>query len=549
MNKSSMMALFITLLFHIFTSTQASALTPDQVFAKVKDSVIIVKTFDVKGNEISQGSGVSLPSGKIATNCHVVKEDLFYQVGQNKHFVKASLYAEDRDKDICLLNVEEAIGKPVELGESTRLKVGVPVYSVGAPKGLELSLSNGIVSQLRGEPPPLIQTTAGISPGSSGGGLFDEDGKLVGLTTLYIEGGQSLNFAIPVEWIRDIKSNQEKIRLNTKNIKTIGKENNKNNEDKTDRKILTDFILNEDWHGMLNYCLTWTKREPDNASAWDHLGGAYIGLKQYKDALNSSRKSLSINPKERGAMGNIGYCYLELGRYQDAIEVFKQVLKIEPKITYTYNWFLLGKGYEKLERYSDAVDAYLQQLKIAPKDERTLLHLGNSYYNLTRYDDALEAYRQIVKINDENNEVWFKIGVTCDALERHNDAIGAWRQVLKITPDDPYAWANLAHSYMALTRNSDAIDAYLQSITIKPDNIEVLFPLGLLYKISKRYPESINTWYQVLKYDPNNTSALLNLGLTYLDTGDTASTLDVVKRLRKIDPSKAEELFNILITR
>ena len=140
MGKLSMMTLFIIFILHTSASVQASALTPDQVFAKVKDSVIIVKTFDAKGNAISQGSGVSLPSGKIFFIFHVVKENLFYQVGQNKRFVKASLYAEDRDKDICLLNVEEAIGKPVEIGESTRLKVGVPVYSVGAPKGLELSL-------------------------------------------------------------------------------------------------------------------------------------------------------------------------------------------------------------------------------------------------------------------------------------------------------------------------------------------------------------------------------------------------------------------------
>ena len=67
--------------------------------------------------------------------------------------------------------------------QAADLKVGDPVYAVGAPLGLELSLSEGIVAQLRGGPPPLIQTTAAISPGSSGGGLFDRDGRLVGLTT------------------------------------------------------------------------------------------------------------------------------------------------------------------------------------------------------------------------------------------------------------------------------------------------------------------------------------------------------------------------------
>ena len=130
--------------------------------------------------------------------------------GANSLF-RATLYAEDGDKDICLLDAKGITGKPAQLGKAASLKVGDPVYAVGAPKGLELSLSDGIVAQLRGGPPPLIQTTAAISPGSSGGGLFDGEGRLVGLTTLYIEGGQSLNFAMPVEWIGEIKPGRKPV--------------------------------------------------------------------------------------------------------------------------------------------------------------------------------------------------------------------------------------------------------------------------------------------------------------------------------------------------
>ena len=65
--------------------------------------------------------------------------------------------------------------------------MGEPVYAVGAPQGLELSLSEGIVSQLRGGPPPLIQTTVAISEGSSGGGLFNAEAELVGITTFYLK--------------------------------------------------------------------------------------------------------------------------------------------------------------------------------------------------------------------------------------------------------------------------------------------------------------------------------------------------------------------------
>ena len=212
MNIPSVLKLIVAVFFLATLPAQVHALTPDQVFDKVKDSIVVVKTLDAQGKVKGQGSGVLLPSGKIATNCHVVEGGASYQVGRGKQLVRATLYAEDGDKDICLLDAKGITGKPAQLGKAASLKVGVPVYAVGAPKGLELSLSDGIVAQLRGGPPPLIQTTAAISPGSSGGGLFDGEGRLVGLTTLYIEGGQSLNFAMPVEWIGEVKPGRKRCR-------------------------------------------------------------------------------------------------------------------------------------------------------------------------------------------------------------------------------------------------------------------------------------------------------------------------------------------------
>ncbi len=172
----SVLSLIVAVFFLSILPAQVHALTPGQVFDKVKDSVVVVKTLDSQGKVKGQGSGVLLPSGKIATNCHVVENGASYQVGRGKHLVPATLFAEDGDKDICLLNAKGITGKPAQLGKAAGLKVGDPVYSVGAPKGLELSLSDGIVAQLRGGPPPFIQTTAAISPGSSGGGLFDKEG-------------------------------------------------------------------------------------------------------------------------------------------------------------------------------------------------------------------------------------------------------------------------------------------------------------------------------------------------------------------------------------
>jgi len=188
----------------------ALALTASQVYEQVKDSVVVVKSYNQQGKPVGLGSGVRLPSGDVITNYHMVKAGVRYTVGRGKKVTPATLKGADEDKDLCLLTAPGLTAKPVRLGRAAWLKVGEPVYAVGAPQGLELSLSEGVVSQLRGGPPPLIQTTVAISQGSSGGGLFNAEGELVGITTFYLKDGQSLNFALPVEWIGQVA--RKKIR-------------------------------------------------------------------------------------------------------------------------------------------------------------------------------------------------------------------------------------------------------------------------------------------------------------------------------------------------
>ena len=115
------------------------------------------------------------------------------------------LKASDPAKDRCLLEVADAKLVPVAgVRPYVDLKVGESVYTLGTPSGLDLTLGNGILSALReDEGMRYVQTTAPISPGSSGGGLFDARGNLVGITTLVFVGkerlNQSLNFAIAAE--------------------------------------------------------------------------------------------------------------------------------------------------------------------------------------------------------------------------------------------------------------------------------------------------------------------------------------------------------------
>ena len=327
MNFSSVLKLIVAVFFLSILPVLGYALTPDQVFDQVKDSIVVVKTLDAQGKVKGQGSGVLLPSGKIATNCHVVEGGDSYRVGRGQELVRATLLAKDADKDICLLEAKGITGKPAQLGKAAGLKVGDPVYAVGAPAGLELSLSDGIVAQLRGGSPPMIQTTAAISLGSSGGGLFDGEGRLVGLTTLYLEGGQNLNFAMPVEWIGEDKPGRKP---------AAGKGSW---SEWKKRAIALEQI--KDWQGLLDWCLKWTRSEPENARAWEDLGYAHHNLKRYNDAIEAYRQAIRINPELAAAWSNLGYAYVRSGNRTAALEAEQKLRRLDrQKADMLSNWIV-----------------------------------------------------------------------------------------------------------------------------------------------------------------------------------------------------------------
>lgn len=382
--------------FLLSISISAHALTPGQVFNKVKDAVVVVKALGVQGEHTGQGSGVFISPNKVATNCHVVKGGASYKVGQGKHLVPATLYAGDGDKDICILTVKGIKGKSLQIGKAANLKVGDPVYAVGAPRGLELSLSDGIVAQLRGGPPPLIQTTAAISPGSSGGGLFDKEGRLVGLTTLYIEGGQSLNFAMPVEWIGAVKPGRKFIAAGITDTEWM--------------KRAVALEQREDWQGMRDWSQKWTESKPEEAFAWFCLGNAYIGLNRHNEAITAFRQTIRIDPQDAGAWNNLGAIYIKLNRDYEAIDATRQAIRIDPENA--INWYNLGLAYNRLSRYHETIDAMQQAIRIDPAHALAWNNLAIAYHLTGNQIAALNALRELQRLDPERANKLFNMMVS-----------------------------------------------------------------------------------------------------------------------------------------
>jgi serine protease Do len=197
-----------TLLFALLAlaALRAHALTPEELFTRIAPSIWFVYGVDPSDRRLSQGSGVVIGPQRVITNCHVVQGASTVFLRKENVLYVAKVEHRDTQRDLCQLQVANLSAPPVELGSSKDLKVGQKVFALGNPKGLEVTLSDGLVSALRGPDgkDPIIQTTAPISQGSSGGGLFSDKGKLVGITTAQDRSGQNLNFAMPADWISEI---------------------------------------------------------------------------------------------------------------------------------------------------------------------------------------------------------------------------------------------------------------------------------------------------------------------------------------------------------
>lgn len=181
-------------------STSQGKLSARQVARRTGPSVVLLVTADEGGNPIALGSGFFIQSNVIATAYHVIKDapQIYAKiVGRRERHKIVVIGSSDEQSDLVLLRIDDVKGQPLKLGSLSRLRVGDEIYVMGNPEGLEGTFSRGNVSAIR-KSRGLIQITAPISHGSSGGPVLDERGEVIGVATAMFTEGQNLNFAVPV---------------------------------------------------------------------------------------------------------------------------------------------------------------------------------------------------------------------------------------------------------------------------------------------------------------------------------------------------------------
>jgi hypothetical protein len=171
-------------------------------------AIILILMSDKEGHPVAQGSGFLVSKdGRVVTNYHVIKSgsSAVIKLPDGAFFPVEGVLVSDKARDVAIIKAHGNNFRALALGDSGQLQVGEEVVAIGSPLSLESTVSNGIVSGIRtveDEGGKFLQITVPISPGSSGGPLFNMAGEVVGITTSHLKGGENLNFAIPINAVK-----------------------------------------------------------------------------------------------------------------------------------------------------------------------------------------------------------------------------------------------------------------------------------------------------------------------------------------------------------
>lgn len=194
----------------LLISLIAHGQTTIDIAKRAINSTVSVVALDNASQPLAYGSGFVINDKLIATNVHVIEgatSAYILENGVTKNLTVDGYVAIDRAHDLVILKVSELLENKLTLNSTALPQIGETIYAVGNPKGFNGTFSEGIVSgirELNGN--QVLQITAPISPGSSGGPVLNSKGEVIGIAFATFSGGQNLNFAIPVKYLESLET-------------------------------------------------------------------------------------------------------------------------------------------------------------------------------------------------------------------------------------------------------------------------------------------------------------------------------------------------------
>lgn len=488
-------------IFLLFTLARiySQELTASEIFDKVTGSVVVIKSFDSDNNIICQGSGVVIDDGLIVTDfrlhCGGGKIGVFQN---NKLIDYPNIEAADFDNGIMILKLNTQILKKIETGNSSNVITGEKIYTIGSPLGLENTITDGIISGIRNiDNKSLVQITAPVSPGSSGGAVVNSNGELIAISRYQNNSGQNLNFSVPVNTALNF-------------IKEYYL-----NPDDTEAKLMLlkggFAFISDDYTGALTLYNEYIKRMPGSAIGYISRGLLYGEMAEYKKALDDFDKAIELEPSNDKSYITRGILNSFLGSSYRALEDFDMAVKLNGSNSLGYK----GRGLEYfiIKDYKKALDDFSKSIEINNIDEVSYYYRGIVYFNINDFTNSINDFNKAVNLAPDFTEAYFSRALSYYKLNNLDKAIEDYKKCLEIYPDDEFAYNNLGWTYI------DKAD----------------------------YTEAIGCFRKSYELDEHHWNAYLGAALSYYALGDINNTKKYYKLSCKEEPVMLKGMKGILI--
>ena len=345
--------------------------TAVQLAEKALAATVFLEMVYVNGQPLGFGSGFFVQHDQIATNFHVIagaSRGTAKLVGEPATYAIEGITASDVENDLAILKVSDSSVQPLPLGDSDTVQFGDTVYVSGNPKESEGTFSDGTISGPReiGNQ-TLLQMTAPISPGGSGGPVLNENGEVIGLSFVTLEDGQSHDCVIPSNYLKALISKSEA-------VKPLAEE-----------------------------------KQSVSAETYFYRGNEKYSMRSYQDAITAYSEAIRLQPDFANAYVNRGLANEKLGQHESAIMDYSSAIKIDPTLARAYN--NRGSAKRKLGQYFLALEDLSTAIQLDPRYVKAYVNRGNAKNSLGHPNEALEDFNTALALDPNSAEAYNNRGL------------------------------------------------------------------------------------------------------------------------------------------
>lgn len=434
---------------------------------------------------VLNGSGfIFQEDGLIGTNYHVVEniDSLLVKTSDGIFYTADLIYA-DESSDFAIIKISDSDGRifpVVKLGNSDEVRAGQEVYAIGSPLGYEYTISSGIIAAVRDNEKVslqdpvsyapkektferVLQITAAISPGNSGGALFNRKGEVIGITTYTFIGYGNLNFAVAINGFKKISEIAE----------TTGFAENQEFKNKKEESLFTsNYNLAYGLKSELQYNWFYTKQK-DSMKTVDAYTTTMDSLNKtnFTKAENLYKKCLELKPDTFIVYQDLLDLYVITDNTLKAEDLYKDIIvKFDSDSLLNLLSSNLASAYSLSKDYNKAIKFYNKMLAEDTTQYFIYYQLANIYSSMNDYKKAVSVYKKIIKRDSTYSDAYIQLGKIY--YEKYNNT-GTAKKYLQTAYENSLALTGYApynseiHYLLGMIaikegRKLDAILAYME---------------------------------------------------------------------------------------